>query len=78
MDDAELIFTALAELSTREIAEAEKAEGYPPNESAAHVGGKISGNARKALEGRTGKKVISGSNYLNPRKQTKRLTTGRS
>ena len=55
MNEAELIFTALAELSTREIAEAEKAQGYEPNESAAHTGGKISGSARKALENKTGK-----------------------
>jgi DNA-damage-inducible protein D len=64
MSEAELIFTALAELSTREIAAAEKAEGYEPNESAAHAGGKISGGARKALEGKTGKNVVSGENYL--------------
>jgi hypothetical protein len=74
MSDAELIFTALAELSTREIAEVEKAEGYEPNESAAHVGGKISGNARKSLEAKTGKKVVNGANYLNSVKDSARLT----
>jgi len=47
MSEAEIIFTALAELSTRQIAEKEKAEGYNPNENVAHKGGKISGNARK-------------------------------
>jgi hypothetical protein len=73
MSDAELIFTALAELSTREIAEVEKAEGYDPNESAAHVGGRVSGDARKALESKTGKKVVNGGNYLNPAKKKKEL-----
>jgi hypothetical protein len=73
MSDAELVFTALAELSTREIATTEKAEGYRPNESAAHTGGKISGNARKALEDKTGKKVVGSANYLNPKQKQKSL-----
>jgi len=64
MDEAELIFTALAELSTRKIAESEKAEGYNPNEKAAHEGGRISGNAREALEKKTGKKVVNPKNFL--------------
>ena len=73
MSDAELIFTALAELSTREIAAAEKAEGYVPNEGAAHAGGAISGGARKALEEKTGKKVVNSRNYLKPRREVKKL-----
>ena len=64
MDEAELIFTALAEHSTRRIAETEKATGLDENKSAAHKGGKISGNARKELERNTGQKVVSGSNFL--------------
>lgn len=64
MSDAELIFTALAELSTRQIAESDKAEGYDKNEEAAHQGGKVSGNARKELENKTGKKIVNGGNYL--------------
>lgn len=82
MSEAELIFTALAELSTREIADAEKAEGYEPNESAAHAGGKISGGARKALENKTGKKVVNGENYLGlnskPEKEKKKLGNPKS
>ncbi|MGD1003775.1 MAG: hypothetical protein ABR884_04390, partial [Minisyncoccia bacterium] len=73
MSDAELIFTALAELSTREIAEAEKAEGYVPNEGAARAGGKISGSARKALEEKTGKKVVNGRNYLDVKEKSKQI-----
>jgi hypothetical protein len=64
MDEAELIFTALAELSTRKIAESEKAVGYRPNESAAHKGGRISGYARQELEKKTGKKIINSGNFL--------------
>ncbi len=66
MNEAELIFTALAELSTRQIAEKDEAQGYNENEGAAHKGGKISGNARRELEKETGKKVVNGGNYLNP------------
>jgi len=73
MSEAEIIFTALAELSTRQIAEKEKAEGYNPNENVAHRGGKISGNARRQLEQETGKKVASKENYLKPKKETKKL-----
>jgi len=73
MDEAELIFTALAELSTRHISEAEKAVGYPPNEIAAHKGGKISGNARRQLEKQTRKKVVNKGNYLKPQDESKKL-----
>ncbi len=68
MSEAELIFTALAELSTRQISETEKAEGYAPNESCAKRGGKISGDARKKLEEQTGKKIVNGGNYLTQKR----------
>ncbi|PIR44447.1 MAG: hypothetical protein COV10_04895 [Candidatus Vogelbacteria bacterium CG10_big_fil_rev_8_21_14_0_10_51_16] len=73
MGEAELIFTALAELSTRHISESEKAEGLPSNEMAAHKGGKISGKARRALEQQTGKKVVTGENYFKSKKEDKKL-----
>jgi hypothetical protein len=47
MSEAELIFTALAELSTRQIAEAEKAKGVVENARAGKKGGSIAKNARK-------------------------------
>ncbi len=72
MTDAELIFTSLAELSTRQIAQTDQAKGYTPNAIAAQKGGRISGNARKALEQQTGKKVVSGQNFL-PRREIKKL-----
>lgn len=65
MSEAELIFTALAELSTRQIAESENAEGMVENTQAAKTGGKIARNAREDLESKTGKKVISNSNFLS-------------
>ncbi|MEK7211298.1 MAG: BRO family protein [Patescibacteria group bacterium] len=73
MSEAELIFTALAELSTRQISETEKAEGYGQNEITARKGGKISGNARKALEQQTGKKVVSTDNFLPTSKEPEKL-----
>ena len=72
MTDAELIFTALAELSTREIAQTELALGMRENAQAGKQGGKIAKNARVALESKTGKKVVSPINYLAQRK-TKRI-----
>ena len=66
MSEAELIFTALAELSTRQIAENMNATGLPQNKTAAKAGGRISRQARNQLESQTGKSVVSGSNYLAP------------
>ena len=73
MNEAELIFTALAELSTRQIAETEKAIGLLQNAVAGKKGGKIAKDARLALEQKTGKKVITDENFLPPSKQQKKL-----
>jgi len=72
MSEAELIFTALAELSTRQIAESTEARGLPENEIAGKKGGSIAKKARLELEEKSGKQVISGENYLPP-KSTKKL-----
>ena len=74
MSEAELIFTALAELSTRQIAESMDATGMNENEAAAKTGGGISKKARLELEGKTGRRVISAENYLPPTK--KKVTKG--
>ncbi|OGZ62641.1 MAG: antirepressor [Candidatus Staskawiczbacteria bacterium RIFCSPHIGHO2_01_FULL_36_16] len=73
MTDAELVFTALAELSTRQIAETEKAKGFEENRIPAKKGGRIAKNARLELENKTGKKVVSGDNFLGTAKNNKRL-----
>lgn len=73
MSEAELIFTALAELSTRQIAENMEAIGLEENKVPAKRGGKIAKDARKALEEKTGKKVITDENYLSPQKRKKQL-----
>ena len=64
MSEAELIFTALAEMSTREIAENMKAKGMKENKIAGKKGGGISKKARIELEKKTNKKIVSGGNFL--------------
>ncbi len=64
MSEAELIFTALAELSTRQIAETADATGMAENKTAAKAGGRIAQQARQQLESQTGKSVVSGENFL--------------
>lgn len=66
MTEAELIFTALAELSTRQIAESVNATGMPENERAARTGGRIARKARLDLESRTGNPVVTPENALPP------------
>lgn len=64
MSEAELIFTALAELSTRQVAETKLATGLKENQTAATVGGRIARQARQQLEEQTGRSVVTGGNYL--------------
>jgi hypothetical protein len=73
MSEAELIFTALAELSTRHVAESVEAAGMPENEAAAKTGGRIAKRARVDLEEKTGRKVVSRESYLAPAKAVKKL-----
>ena len=77
MSEAELIFTALAELSTRQIAEKEQAKGLKENTVAGKKGGNIAKNARKELEQETGKNVITEENFLPPLKEIKKLSEKR-
>jgi DNA-damage-inducible protein D len=64
MSEAELIFTALAEMSTRQIAHADEAKGLEQNKIASKKGGSIAKNAKLELESKTGQKVITSQNYL--------------
>ena len=73
MSEAELIFTALAELSTRQIAESVDATGMSENAKAGKKGGKIAQKARLDLEEKTGKNVVSGENFLPPSRKKKQL-----
>ncbi len=73
MTEAELIFTSLAELSTRQVAEKEKAKGYHPNVAAAVKGGRYAGKAKKDFEKLTGKPVVSQENFLPPVNNQKKI-----
>lgn len=64
MSDAELVFTALAELSTRNIAESADAVGFEENKVASKEGGGIAKRAKLELEEKTGKKVVTNQNYI--------------
>jgi hypothetical protein len=73
MDDFELIFTMLGERATTEIHRQEDSRGVPKLKSDAHAGGKIAGTARKALEKRLKRPIVSGHNYLSESERQKRL-----
>ena len=73
MNEAELIFTALAELSTRQIAETEQAKGLIENAKVSKKGGAVAKNARIELEAKTGKSVVTGENFLPPAKEKKQI-----
>lgn len=63
MTDLELIFTMLGEASTTEIARNKDAQGFVSNKKAAIEGGNVAGNARKELERKSGKKVVTRKNF---------------
>lgn len=72
MNEAELIFTALAEMSTRQIAESVQATGIDENKVAGIKGGRIAKKARLELEAKTGRRVVTAGNYLAPKKSQKK------
>ena len=75
MSEAELLFTALAELSTRQIAEKDQAEGVQENKAAGRKGGKLAKQARLQFEEATGTKVVTSKSSLpdfTPKKQIKK------
>lgn len=72
MDDFELIFTMLGERSSTEIHRNEDSVGMDKLKSDARAGGEIAGDARKKLEKRLRRSVVSPANYLPQQKQIKR------
>jgi prophage antirepressor-like protein len=73
MNDRELIFTMLGEVSATDITRARDAQGFVENREAAREGGEIAGNARRELERKTGRKVVSSDNYLEITGKVKKL-----
>ena len=78
MTDLELIFSMLGEASTTEIARNTDPQGFPANKIAAGQGGTIAGNARRELEKKSGRKVVSRENYLDAPESAKRLRRGKA
>ena len=77
MSDLELLFSMLGEASTTEIVKTKNPVGFIQNKKVAKEGGAIAGNARKALEIKTGKKVVTQNNYLSEAKKKKTLKKGK-
>jgi DNA-damage-inducible protein D len=73
MNEAELIFTALAELSTRQFAESVQATGMLENADAGRKGGGVARRARKDLEDKTGRRVVTSDNFLPPAEYRKMI-----
>ncbi|MFH1288872.1 MAG: phage antirepressor protein, partial [bacterium] len=73
MDDFELIFTMLGERSTTEIHRNENSQGGKKLKSDAKAGGNIAGNARKALEKRLKRPIVSGHNYIKQKESQKKI-----
>ena len=73
MSDLELIFSMLGEASTTEIAVQKNAKGFRENKKAAKEGGGVAGSARKDLEEKSGRKVVTSSNFLNQISKTKNI-----
>jgi len=76
MTDLELIFSMLGEASTTAIVKTKNPKGFVRNKAVAKQGGTIAGDARKALELKTGEKVVSEDNYLPEAKKKKELKKG--
>jgi len=75
MNDLELIFSMLGEAATTEITRIKDAQGFTENQEAAQKGGEVAGKARKDLEHKTGKRIVSSQNYLESH-QDKKLLKG--
>ncbi len=75
MTDAELLFTALAELSTTNVAKKDTAKGYDKNAVSAKKGGGVAKRAKKDYELQTGQKVVSKNNFLPKKRRVKKLKT---
>ena len=73
MNDLELIFSMLGEAATTEITRVDDAKGFQESRHAARKGGEVAGKARKDLEQKTGKRVVSPANYLTTPQGIKKI-----
>src|SRR5208282_2018022 len=65
--------TVLGEASTTEIARNRDAQGFPQNKQTAREGGAVAGNARRELERKSGRKVVTSENYLSLAQSVKKV-----
>ena len=65
----------LGEAATTEIARNRDTQGFPENQQAAHAGGTVAGNARRELEKKSGRKVVTSENYLGLNQSVKKAKT---
>jgi len=77
MNDLELIFSMLGEASTTAIVKTRNPKGFIENQIVAKQGGSVAGKARRDLEMKTGKKIVSSENYLPESKKNKQLNKGK-
>ena len=77
MNDLELIFSMLGEASTTAIVKTRNPKGFLENQIVAKQGGSVAGKARRDLEMKTGKKIVSSENYLPESKKNKQLDKGK-
>lgn len=75
MTDLELIFSMLGEAATTEITRTRDAQGFPESKGAARAGGSVAGNARRELEQKSGRKVVTSDNYLALTQSAKKAQT---
>ena len=73
MEDLELILTMLGEATTTRITKDRNSKGFIPLKKDAQEGGEVAGSARKDIEKRTGKRVITKENYLKQPQDKKLL-----
>lgn len=73
MTNTELILNMLAEASTKDISVATNPETFEESKKVAKQAGNVAKDAMKELEAKTGKKVVSGENFLPPTKDKKKL-----
>ena len=73
MTDLELIFSMLGEAATTEIARNRDAQGLPENKQAARKGGAVAGSARRDLEKKSGRKVVTKENFLSLTQSAKKI-----
>ncbi len=69
MSSLELALTMLGETTTAELAKTQDAQGFSQNKDSAKLGGKIAGGARRNIEDKIGRKIVTPKNHLTNNKQ---------